>query len=214
MIVMPANNTGIVMGWLCGRFPNRLGHLYSPGGLTRTHAWLPFALDNGRFVCWQKQQKWDEAAYLGMCDRVAQMNHKPRWQLVPDVVADAAETLREWDRWAHRLRTRYGWPLAFAAQDGHRPEDVPAEAEVVFVGGTTEWKRTTMSDWCDARQRVHVGRINTDRWLWECDRIGVESCDGTGWFRGDQDQLDGLIDYLERSTDGRGDPRGPLLWGG
>jgi hypothetical protein len=32
---------------------------------------------------------------------------------------------------------------------------------------------------------------------------GAESCDGTGWFRGDKRQLDGLIQYLEESTNGK-----------
>lgn len=212
MIVMPANHRGIVCGWLAGRFPGRIGHLYSPGGITQLYDFLPFALDNGRFAACAKGQTWDEQAYLGMLDRVAADVHKPSWLLVPDVVADHEGTQREWDRWAHRLRSTYGWPLAFAVQDGMDVDDVPKEAEVVFIGGSTEWKRRTLHDWCDAHPRVHVGRINTNRWLWECDTAGAESCDGTGWFRGDQEQLRGLIDYLERAHTGRGDHRGPLLW--
>ena len=211
MIVMPSNNAGIVAGWLFGRFPGRMGHLYSVGGLSRLHSFVPFALDNGRFPAWENKCEWDEEAYLGMLDRVVNMGGKPMWLLVPDVVGDAAATLMEWDKWAHRL-TQYRWPLAFAVQDGMNPENVPKEAEVVFVGGSTEWKRKTMYDWCDQFDRVHVGRINTNKWLWECDQAGVESCDGTGWFRGDQQQLDGLIDYLERSTLGLGDHRGRKLF--
>jgi hypothetical protein len=30
--------------------------------------------------------------------------------------------------------------------------------------------------------------------------MGVESCDGTGWFRGDQNQLAGLKKYLAQSS--------------
>lgn len=210
MIVMPANNRGIVVGWLAGRFENRIGHLYSPGGLTRTYPFIPFALDNGRFPCWTAGKRWDEAAFLGLLDRVQNGGHKPRWVLVPDVVADRDGTLREWDHWCTRLQ-RYGWPLAFAAQDGMEPEDVPAEAAVVFIGGSTAWKRRTLHDWCDAFDRVHVGRINTDKWLWECHEAGAESCDGTGWMRGDERQLAGLITYLERAAVGLGNTRGGLL---
>jgi hypothetical protein len=212
MIVMPANQRGLVCGWLAGRFPQRIGHLYSPGGLTQLYPFIPFALDNGRFAACAKQQEWDEAAYLGMLDRVASDVLQPRWLLVPDVVADHEGTWREWDRWAHRLSSTYRWPLAFAVQDGMEPDDVPKEASVVFVGGSTEWKRRTLHDWCEHHSRVHVGRINTNRWLWECDEAGAESCDGTGWFRGDQQQLQGLVDYLERSVSGLGNQRGPLLW--
>lgn len=211
MIVMPANNGGLVVGWLAGRFPGRIGHLYSPGGLARTHAWLPFALDNGAFSAWINKTAWDEAAFLGMLDRVAAGPHQPLWVLVPDVVADRDGTLRMWDKWCARL-ANYRWPLAFAVQDGMQSDDVPQEAAVVFVGGSTEWKRATMHGWCADFPRVHVGRINTERWLWECHEAGAESCDGTGWLRGDQAQLQGLISYLERSAAGKGNPMGGSLF--
>jgi len=210
MIVMPANNTGAVVGWLAGRFPERVGHLYSIGSFRGPYEFLPYALDNGRYPCWANGYKWDERQYIGLLDRVAQCGQAPKWALVPDVVADAEATLREWDAWAVRVQ-QYGWPLAFAAQDGHTPDDVPSEAEVVFVGGTTDWKRRTIHQWCEAFPRVHVGRINTGKWLWECHRAGAESCDGTGWLRGDKVQLAGLVSYLERSADGLGEPQGQLF---
>ena len=211
MIVMPANNRGIVVGWLAGRFPGRIGQLCSPGGFTRAHDFLPLALDNGRFSVWSAGKEWSEAAFIELLDTVYRMGGKPRWVLVPDVVADRDGTLREWEVWAPRLR-RHGWPLAFAAQDGMTSVDVPKDAAVVFVGGSTEWKRKTLHDWCEAFPRVHVGRINTDRWLWECHEAGAESCDGTGWMRGDERQLAGLIAYLEQTTKGVSNPRGAQLF--
>jgi hypothetical protein len=30
VIVMPGDNTGINVGWLAGRYPGKIGHLYSP----------------------------------------------------------------------------------------------------------------------------------------------------------------------------------------
>jgi len=55
--------------------------------------------------------------------------------------------------------------------------------------------------------RVHVGRINGEKGLWECHEAGAESCDGTGWFRGGNTegnkQLQMLLRYLEESTNGR-----------
>lgn len=210
MIVMPSNNRGMLVGWLAGRFPGRIAHLYSPGGMAQLYNWMPFALDNGRFAVWAAGKPWDESAWLGMLDRVVGSGHRPLWLLVPDAVGDRDETLREWDRWCVRLQ-QYGWPLAIAVQNGMTQDDVPSEASVVFVGGTTEWKRRTLHDWCDANDRVHVGRINTDKWLWECDEAGAESCDGTGWLRGDQRQLAGLVTYLERSSVGAGNPRGDRL---
>lgn len=46
---------------------------------------------------------------------------------------------------------------------------------------------------------MHIGRINTERWLWFAHRCGAESVDGTGFFRGDENQLKGLHRYLRRS---------------
>jgi hypothetical protein len=207
MLVMPANNRGQVVKDLARKFPGCIGHLYSPGGLSSLYDYIPFALDNGKFPVWAAGKTWDEAAFVGMLDRVVNAGGRPRWVLVPDVVADRDGTLREWDRWCSRLQG-YGWPLAFAAQDGMVADDVPCEASVVFVGGTTKWKRRTLHDWCDAFDRVHVGRINTDKWLWECHEAGAESCDGTGWFRGDARQLAGLVKFLERQAAGLGNTMG------
>jgi len=210
---MPSNNRGMFVGWLAGRFPGRIAHLYSPGGMAQLFKWMPFALDNGRFAVWASGKQWDEAAWIAMLDRVIGSGHAPSWVLVPDRVGDRDETLREWDRWYPRLQ-QYGWPLAIAVQDGMESKDIPIEAAVVFVGGTTAWKRATLYDWCDNHKRVHVGRINTDKWLWECHEAGAESCDGTGWLRGDQRQLAGLVTYLERSTAGLGNPLGGQLLAG
>ncbi len=202
MIVMPANNSAMFIGYLAGQYPGRLGHLYSPGGLRGPYDFMPFALDNGRFACWANGAIWDEATYLGMLDRVAESGHSPAWVLVPDHVGDRNNTLRDWDKYSTRLASTYGWPLAFAVQDGIETDDVPDNASVIFVGGSTEWKRRTLHDWCDNYPRVHIGRINTNKWLWECHDAGAESCDGTGWMRGCKVQLAGLVEYLETSTNG------------
>ena len=77
------------------------------------------------------------------------------------------------------------------------------KCHVVFVGGTTAWKWKTLRTWTENFPRVHVGRVNTDRMLWMAHECGAESCDGTGWFRGDQVQFAGLLSYLEQSTNGR-----------
>ena len=211
MLVMPSNTRGIVTGYLAGRFAGRLAHLYSVDGLTRLYDFMPFALDNGRYPCWAAGREWSESAYFELLDSVAEMGGAAMWALVPDVVGDRDATLREWDQWSPRV-AGYGWPLAFAVQDGMEPEDVPNDASVVFVGGSTEWKWRTLPQWCASFDRVHVGRVNTNGKLWECHEAGAESCDGTGWFRGDQKQLAGLVSYLERSSAGLGNPRGAKLW--
>lgn len=201
VIVMPANNTGIAVGWMAGRYPGKIGHLFSPGAqrgpFTREFG-IPYAFDNGAFAL---GEAWQEEPWIKMLDWGRLSGQRPLWALVPDVVGDRAGTLRRWGQYAG-IVADYGWPLAFAVQDGMVAADVPISADVVFVGGSTEWKWKTMPMWCGHFQRVHVGRVNTYRRLWQCDDAGAESCDGTGWTRGDQIQARGLRAYLEESTNG------------
>jgi len=200
--VMLANNTGIRTGYLAGRFPGKIGHLHSPRK-NRTppgpFGFMPYALDNGAFGA---GEDWSESDWFGLLEWAKLSGQRPAWTLVPDVVGDRIRTLRKWDIYRH-VAARYGWPLAFAVQDGMTTEDVPNDAEVIFVGGSTEWKWRTVAMWCKAFQRVHVGRVNTYRRLWECHDAGAESIDGTGWMRGDQRQYCGLLAYLAESTGGR-----------
>jgi hypothetical protein len=198
VIVMPSNNTGAHARELSATYPGRIGNLLSPGGW-RAPINECYALDNGRYPAWASGKEWGEAEYLAFLLKAAAHEVAPQWALVPDCVGDCLGTLREWERWAPQLK-EMGWPLAFAVQDGMVKENVPTDAEVIFIGGTTGWKRRTLFQWCNSFPRVHVGRINTKRWLWECHKAGAESCDGTGWYRGDDLQLAGLVEYLDRSS--------------
>lgn len=193
---MPANNRGVRIGWLAGRFPGRIGHLFSPGGERGPYDFIPYVLDNGVFAL---GDAWNEDKWLRLLDWSKMSGQAPQWVLVPDVVGNAIATLQKWRHWHWQVR-KYGWPLAFAVQDGMNHRDVPAEADVLFVGGTTEWKWRTAADWCARFPRVHIGRVNSYERLWQCDDMGAESCDGTGWTRGDQVQYRGLLAYLEESA--------------
>lgn len=202
MIVMPSNNSSMHLGWLAGQHPGYIGWLLGPTGWRNPHRWLPYACDNDRFSSAVTGKAWDEAGYLAMLEKACEMagiGRAPLWLLVPDVPFDREGTLAEWRKWAPRL-SRYGWPLAFAVQDGMTQQDVPSDASVVFVGGTTEWKWSTLWSWCKNNKRVHVGRVNGYRGLWDCRDAGAESCDGTGWFRGDQEQLAGLEQFINESS--------------
>ena len=161
---------------------------------------MPYALDNGAFPAWVNGTPWDDDGFCEMLELAAK-HHAPRWVLVPDVVADREGTLTLWNQWRSALHD-YGWPLAFAVQDGMTQSDVPDDADVIFIGGTTAWKWQTMWQWCANNPRVHVGRVNSYGRLWDCHEAGAESCDGTGWFRGDQLQLAGLEKYLAESLNG------------
>lgn len=180
-------------------FQHRIGNLFVPGSYYRSD--LVFALDNGVYKAWATGKPWESDKFLRHIDKVAQRGTIPLWVVVPDAVGDHRRTLALWHEWAPRLKKNYGWPLAFAVQDGQQPNAVPADADVIFVGGTTEWKRKTIRLWCQRYPRVHVGRINTYRWLWHCHKCGAESVDGTGWFWANKREHQDLLDYLEITED-------------
>ncbi len=81
------------------------------------------------------------------------------------------------------------------------PSDVPIDTDVVFIGGTTEWKWRNVGRFVASFKRVHAGRVNWVDKLEYCDRIGVESCDGTGFFRGGEDSTQSV--QLQEFLDGR-----------
>lgn len=180
IVVMPSNNTGFEAGRLFGLYPNRLAHLHSVEAPREPKPRIPWALDNGVFGAWSQGKKWSEEPFYRYLDLYAAW--RPIWAVVPDWVGDRDKTLRLWEQHHHAVKA-FGVPLAFAVQDGMTPGDVPQEAEVVFVGGTTSWKWRTLRTWTERFPRVHVGRVNSRRLLEQAQDAGAESCDGTGWFR-------------------------------
>ncbi len=206
MMVMVANNSGGMVHMLAGKYPQKIGWLLSPGGWAEPRAWLPYAIDNGKFSAWGREQKfggsgdsksqWSEKAYFELLDRCQLSRYKPDWVAVPDEVGDKEKTISLWGQYERRVR-QYGWRTAFVVQDGMTPNDVP-DCDVVFVGGTTKWKWRNAALFAATFPRVHVGRVNWWDKLEYCERLGVESCDGTGFFRGgeDSEQSIQLQDFL------------------
>jgi len=198
MLVMVSNNTKhTVFEW--AESYGHVGHLFSPDGWRKPRG-IPYALDNGRYPCWSSGKEWSLENWAKMLQAAKDSEQQPLWALVPDVVADRKQTLLWWDDYAKVVTNpkRFGFKTAFAVQDGMTERDVPESADVVFVGGTTEWKWANLHRWTDNFPRVHVGRVNGWRGLWTCYHAGVESCDGTGWFRGgDSKQLQGLHRFLQ-----------------
>lgn len=177
------------------KYRHRVGNLFSPGGFWAASN-LQFALDNYVFAAFRKNEKWDPSRFVAHLDKVQNSGKTPSWVVCPDVVGDSGKSLELWAEWASRLRAEYGWPIAFAVQDGQEVCTVPKDADVIFVGGSTDWKRATIEQWCSNFPRVHVARINTYRWLWHCHKCGAESIDGTGWYWRNKPEHGHLLDYL------------------
>jgi len=204
MIVMPACSSGWI--WHClARETGRIGHLYSPRAQRGPWPWMPYALDNGAFSCWTPatntfdQAKWDknEQAWRDLLFWSQAAPTKPMWAIVPDVPGDAKRTLHRWKQYAYDV-VDCGIPLALAVQDGMTVEQVKAlvpPPAVICVGGSTEWKWQTVEMWAKAFPRVHLLRCNAPTKLDWLESIGVESCDGTGWNRGDRKQTQGLEEW-------------------
>tara|TARA_R100000388_G_C7221724_1_gene149374 strand:+ start:342 stop:1052 length:711 start_codon:yes stop_codon:yes gene_type:complete len=202
MLVMPANMTGWFFHSLA-RETSKLGHLYSPGAQRTPCPWFPYALDNGAYSCWDKNtntfnhDKWDN----GMLDNWKRLivwaqcqNQKPMWAIVPDVIGDKSKTFERYNEYV-KIVQEARIPVALAVQDGMCSDDVinlKHQPDVIAVGGTDEFKWGTVRQWVKDFSKVHVLRCNIPEKLYELESMGVISCDGTGWNRGNITQTKGL----------------------
>jgi len=217
---MPANATGWF--WHClARETGKIGHLYGPGAQRGPWPWFPFALDNGAFSCWDPiLNLFDATKWAGIepvwrqLVRWAAPTGFARWGIVPDVPGDSEATFARWYKYASEVRAA-GIPTALAVQDGMTAIDVrrmrgegPA---VICVGGTTEWKWATVEHWRSNFERVHVLRCNSPEKLALLESLGIESCDGTGWNRGDQKQTSGLEAWARQNPEPITYPLSPFV---
>lgn len=183
-----------------GRHPGSVGVLIGPSYMHRVpiDKWMPFVLDNDAFTAWRDKKPWDKQAWEAMLKRVKMTRLEPLWAAVPDVVADREATMANWPIYAPTVK-KLGWPTAFCVQDGMTPDDVPSDADVVFVGGSDGWKFPNLKMWTNHFPRVHCARVNAPEMIEACERLGCESVDGTGWFRDPSrpDKLPALERFIE-----------------
>lgn len=167
-----------------GKYPGSVGVLIGPsyGKKVPVDKWMPLVLDNDAFTCWRDNRPWNLEAWMNMLKWISMTRIKPLWAAIPDVVADRERTLDNWPIYSPIVK-RLGWSAAFCVQDGMTPDDVPNDADVIFVGGSDGWKFPNLSMWTTHFPRVHCARVNATEMLEACDRLGCESVDGTGWFR-------------------------------
>jgi len=199
-MMMLAGQSNPTWHYAAGKWPGKVGLLLGPSYFKKQalRPWLPYALDNDAYTAWQQKKDWSEPAWREMLQWARMTSYKPLWAIVPDVVANRQATLENWKRYAPRV-DEIGWPKAFAVQDGMTPDDVPENAAIVFVGGSDSFKWRTVKTWASNFDRVHVGRVNNIEKVWLCQDLGVESVDGTGWFKDPsrEDKLPALMGWLE-----------------
>jgi hypothetical protein len=126
--------------------------------------------------------------------------------VAPDVPFDAQATLDRSGPWLPRIRA-LGMPAAFAAQDGLETLTVPwEEFDVLFIGGTTEWKlgrhaRTLVREAKLHGKPVHMGRVNSAQRLRYAEHIGCDSVDGTYIAFGPDLNLPDVLAWLREVND-------------
>lgn len=193
MLIMVSNASGIEVGLLAGKYPGRIGHLYSPGGERGPWIEIPYGIDCGTYAIWLALQRgelveWSEEEWLALLRWAVLSGISPLWAVVPDVVANRLATLEWWKRYSPVVR-KHGFRPAFVIQDGMTFDDVPDVPDdecMLFLGGSDvdDWKDNAIGSWCRRfPNRVHVGRVNYWDRLVRCYRAGAVSVDGTGWFR-------------------------------
>ncbi|MBS1895465.1 MAG: hypothetical protein JST59_29550 [Actinobacteria bacterium] len=173
---------------LAFKHPN-LGRLVQPRHFPRiadtAARGVPWAADNDCF------QGLDIDAYCAMLDRLRGIEGR-LFVTVPDVVGDAYETARRFERWCS-APARRGLPVALVAQDGLEGlgrwlDTAWPRIDALFIGGSTTWKLGADAGAlvAEARRRgtwVHMGRVNSARRIAYAKAIGCDSVDGTKWVR-------------------------------
>jgi len=158
--------------------------LITPDSRTRDTGGMPYAIDNGKWGAFNSGTPWNEQAFVAL---VAEMGAGADWMVVPDIVGGGLDSLALTIDWLPRLRALVpDGLLLIAVQDGMTPGDVRpllTSGVGLFVGGTTDWKLQTLSQWADLAHDVgvyiHCGRVNSARRMHLCIAAGVDSVDGT-----------------------------------
>jgi hypothetical protein len=197
-----------------------------PKYLDHVSDYAAWAVDNGAFsstvpFCPAKFRKLvaDAAAHPRKADCL--------FVAAPDVVGDPIATLARFREWRDELRAS-GLPVAFVLQDGCETFDahglfaggIPwGEFDVLFIGGSTEWKIGDLPwpkhrAWMDTFRRcdregvpVHMGRVNSaERLDIASYGLGCRSADGTYLKFGPTKNLPILLKWLDRTNRGWGFP--------
>lgn len=159
--------------------------LISAAGVLR-HEGFPYALDNGAWSAFTQGRPFDFTAFVGALKK---LGRGADWVVLPDVVQGGHASLDLSLRWMRPVLDEAERGL-IAVQNGIEAHDVESflgPRVGLFVGGSTEWKETTLPLWCALARRVgcwvHVGRVNTARRIHLCGIAGATSFDGTSASR-------------------------------
>jgi hypothetical protein len=218
-----------VIGYLTGHssvgveavaFERGIGLMIQPGNSyhLKVHRYPFWAADNGAFTKSAKGFDVDKfRAMLGRpvlreaCGGCLFVVAPDRLVVLPDgsVVGDAEGTLEQFPAWAREIREA-GFPVALVAQDGLEKmlDRVPwGLVDVLFIGGSTEWKLSDHARICIAEARLHgklthMGRVNSFSRLAKAASMLTDTADGTFLMFGPDKNLPQLLAWIERLRNG------------
>jgi hypothetical protein len=175
----------------------QLGYIDTPAQGNRRPAGVIWCADNG---CFGKGYPGD-TKWFAWLEKNAHAADTCLFATAPDVVGDAEATWERSEPWLARIR-ELGYPAALVAQDGIENMHINWDAfDVLFLGGTTEWKlgphARTITAQAKARGKwVHMGRVNSLKRLRYADAIGCDSADGTYITFGPDLNLPNVLGWL------------------
>lgn len=174
-----------------------------------------WAADNG---CYAAGDRFDLDRYLRWLARPRRAVERCLFAVAPDVLGDAAATWLRSERVLPLLRD-LGYSPALVAQDGFEPQAVDWSAfDVLFIGGTTAWKRSdrggfaAISEGLNRGKRVHVGRVNGGPFLRHIAVAGADSADGTMLRFGPDKHWPTVCAWLDRLVSEPPQGRPMSLW--
>lgn len=177
----------------------RLGCIVTPdqGNVTFPDEWDVIA-DNGCF-----SGRWTADRWLSW---LLDLPRTVRFAVAPDVFDPTGgpchEATRElWRTYAPLIR-RHGFTPAFVGQVGANVDTIPDDADVIFLGGTTEWKLGPTAEAITRQAKsdgrwVHMGRVNSLKRLRLADQWGCDSVDGTHLTYSPDVNLPRLLGWLD-----------------
>jgi hypothetical protein len=158
------------------------GALLTPQSGNKIPEGVIYGIDNGCFNP-KVSAKFNADSYLAWLDK--RERETCLFASAPDVIGDAAATLERSLPVLPRIRA-LGFKAALVAQDGLELLEIPWDAfDVLFIGGSTEWKVGAGAQklCAEARARgkwVHIGRVNSlKRLARSAEYLEADSVDGT-----------------------------------
>jgi len=139
----------------------------------------PWALDNGAYADWKNGRPFRAERFFNCVAQAAD----PDFVVCPDIIAGGAASLAVSASWAKALAP-FGHRLALVVQNGMTEDQVFSAMpsfDLIFVGGTTEWKERTARRWVDLAHSLgkscHIGRAGTARKVAWARSTGCDSID-------------------------------------